>query len=143
MIEATSACVPARKRTGFVRTAEREKVAASPRRLSEAHWAIETVLWAALGPPDGGSRGGLAGGRRAVLIRQVAMYLMHVGCGVPMERVGDAFGRDRSTVGHACRAIEDRRDDAGFDRLLDCLERAAMALAEALETRRIHDGRLP
>jgi chromosomal replication initiation ATPase DnaA len=51
--------------------------------------------------------------------RQVAMYLTHVIYGVSLASVGHHFGRDRTTAAHACRQIEDRRDDAGFDRLLD------------------------
>lgn len=51
--------------------------------------------------------------------RQVAMYLTHVIYGVSLASVGLHFGRDRTTAAHACRQIEDRRDDASFDRLLD------------------------
>lgn len=51
--------------------------------------------------------------------RQVAMYLTHVVYGVSLASVGHHFGRDRTTAAHACRRIEDRRDDASFDRLLD------------------------
>jgi hypothetical protein len=36
--------------------------------------------------------------------------------------IGRAFGRDRTTVAHACRAIEDRRDDIWFDCRLATLE---------------------
>lgn len=51
--------------------------------------------------------------------RQVAMYLSHVVYGVSLASVGRQFGRDRTTAAHACRQIEDRRDDLRFDRLLD------------------------
>ncbi len=54
--------------------------------------------------------------------RQVAMYLAHVACGLSLTDVGRAFGRDRTTVAHACAVIEDRRDDLVFDRALDLLE---------------------
>lgn len=47
--------------------------------------------------------------------RALAMYLCHVELSWPLSRVGAAFDRDRTTVGHACRRVEDRRDDAGFD----------------------------
>jgi hypothetical protein len=63
------------------------------------------------------------------------MYLLHVGLGLSMREIGEAFGRDRSTVGHACRVIEDRRDEGTFDRLLDCLERALTGLAGGLAIR--------
>ena len=32
-----------------------------------------------------------------------------------MSEIGAAFGRDRTTVGHACNVVEDRRDDAAFE----------------------------
>jgi len=42
--------------------------------------------------------------------RQLAMYLMHTLLGRTMTEVGRYFGRDRTTVAHACGRIEDRRD---------------------------------
>jgi chromosomal replication initiation ATPase DnaA len=59
------------------------------------------------------------------------MYLTHVGFGLPMAEIGKAFGRDRTTVVHACHLVEDRRDEARFDVLLDYLEQAAAALQAA------------
>jgi chromosomal replication initiation ATPase DnaA len=59
---------------------------------------------------------------RVALARQVAMYLAHVGCGLSMTAAGALFGRDRTTVAHACLIVEDRRDDPMFDRALDLLE---------------------
>ena len=59
---------------------------------------------------------------RISLARQVAMYLAHVGCGLSLTSAGRLFGRDRTTVAHACLIIEDRRDDPLFDRSLDLLE---------------------
>lgn len=54
--------------------------------------------------------------------RQVAMYLMHCAFGISLTEIGYAFARDRTTVSHACRLIEDRRDTASFDFLLTNLE---------------------
>jgi chromosomal replication initiation ATPase DnaA len=54
----------------------------------------------------------------AVRARQLAIYLTHITFHWPLHRVAFAFGRDRTTCGHACRKIEDMRDDAGFDRRL-------------------------
>jgi chromosomal replication initiation ATPase DnaA len=56
------------------------------------------------------------------------MYLAHVGCGMSLTQTGRTFGRDRTTVAHACTVIEDRRDDPLFDRALDLLEWAVAAL---------------
>jgi len=58
------------------------------------------------------------------LARQTAMYLAHVHLGLSLQRVGTHFGRDRTTVAHACRRIEDRRDKPGFERVLTQLETA-------------------
>lgn len=69
--------------------------------------------------------------RAAAFARQIAMYLAHVGLGMSMAEIGRAFRRDRTTVVHACHVIEDRRDDARFDRVLDHLEEAARALRAA------------
>ena len=66
--------------------------------------------------------------RAAAFARQIAMYLAHVGFGLSMAEVGRAFGRDRTTVVHACHLIEDRRDEVRFDQMLDHLEQAAIAL---------------
>ncbi|MBO9544902.1 helix-turn-helix domain-containing protein [Caulobacter sp.] len=58
----------------------------------------------------------------AVRARQLAIYLTHITFHWPLARVAFAFGRDRTTCGHACRKIEDLREDAAFDRRLAELE---------------------
>ncbi|GAB4225391.1 MAG: hypothetical protein Kow0032_01130 [Methyloligellaceae bacterium] len=63
--------------------------------------------------------------------RQVAMYLMHVGCGLSLTQVGALVGRDRTTVAHACGIVEDRRDDPAFDGTVERLETAVMELTQA------------
>lgn len=68
--------------------------------------------------------------------RQVAMYLAHVACGVSLTDVGILFGRDRTTVAHACGLVEDKRDDPDLDCRLDHLERAVSCLIDALSMRR-------
>lgn len=47
--------------------------------------------------------------------RALAMYLANTALAWPLIRVGAAFERDRTTVGYACRRMEDRRDDPMFD----------------------------
>jgi len=56
------------------------------------------------------------------LARQVAMYMAHVGYGLSFAEIARLFARNRKTVAHACTLVEDRRDDAPFDRSLDLLE---------------------
>lgn len=53
--------------------------------------------------------------------RHIAMYLTHTACGMSLARVARAFGRDRSTISHACRIIEDYREDADFDTWIEQL----------------------
>ena len=65
--------------------------------------------------------------RDAAFARQVAMYLAHTGLGMSLTRVAYAFGRDRSTVAHACHLVEDRRDDPQFDDWVAALEDSARA----------------
>lgn len=62
------------------------------------------------------------GSAEAAFARQVAMYLCHVAFEFSLARVALAFGRDRSTVAHACHVIEDRRDEPGFDTWIASLE---------------------
>lgn len=60
---------------------------------------------------------------RTAFGRQIAMYLAHVAFELSLSRVAIAFGRDRTTVSHACHKIEDCRDDPALDARLDDLER--------------------
>lgn len=60
-------------------------------------------------------------------VRQIAMYVTHVALGLSMNDVGRGFGRDRTTVLHACHLIEDMRDDADFDAVIVLAERVARA----------------
>ena len=56
------------------------------------------------------------------LARQIAMYLAHTIFSLPLTEVGHQFGRDRTTVSHACALVEDRRDDEVFDTTISQLE---------------------
>ena len=60
-------------------------------------------------------------------VRQIAMYVAHVSLGMSMKDVGRGFGRDRTTVLHACHLVEDMRDDAEFDRIVSMAERVTTA----------------
>lgn len=69
--------------------------------------------------------------------RQVAMYLAHVAFGISLVEVGSWFGRDRTTVSHACNRIEDQRDDPAFDAGLMEMEVAASVM------RGLHSRKVP
>lgn len=60
-------------------------------------------------------------------VRQIAMYVAHVVLRLTMADVGRGFGRDRTTVLHACQLVEDLRDDAEYDRVVSMFERVASA----------------
>jgi chromosomal replication initiation ATPase DnaA len=66
---------------------------------------------------------------RAALARQVAMYLAHVVLGMTLSEVAGEFRRDRTTASHACRRVEDLREDPDLDRLLEWLETQLRAAA--------------
>lgn len=54
--------------------------------------------------------------------RQLAFYVVHVGLGWSLDRTGRLFGRQKSTISHACRQVEDRRDHPDLDRQIARLE---------------------
>ena len=60
--------------------------------------------------------------RRAAEARQVAMYLAHVALGMNLSVVARGFGRDRSTACHACRHVEELRENPEIDRQMTSLE---------------------
>jgi chromosomal replication initiation ATPase DnaA len=67
-------------------------------------------------------RGRTRGSPRAAFARQVAMYVAHVTFALDFAAIGRVFRRDRTTVAHACRVVENRRDDRAFDARLGTLE---------------------
>jgi chromosomal replication initiation ATPase DnaA len=85
---------------------------------------IEALVAAASGIALGELRARHRGRATTAFARQMAMYLAHVHLGLTLSQVGRSFGRDRTTVAHACACIEDRRDDPKFERVLACLEAA-------------------
>lgn len=68
-------------------------------------------------------------------VRQIAMYVAHVSLGLTMNEIGRGFGRDRTTVLHACHLIEDMRDDIDFDVIVQTVERVAQAAFANREAR--------
>jgi hypothetical protein len=64
------------------------------------------------------------GAPRAAFARQVGMYVATTTLGLNLTEAGALFGRDRTTAAHACRTIEERREDRAIDSVVDCVERA-------------------
>jgi hypothetical protein len=96
--------------------------------LAPPREAIEQAVIQVFGVAHGELHRLSRGKAKVALARQVAMYLAHVACRLSLTDTGKLFGRDRTTVAHACAVIEDRRDDPLFDRALDLLEWAVAAL---------------
>lgn len=67
--------------------------------------------------------------------RQVGMYLAHTVLCRSMTRVGHVFGRDRTTVRHACARVEDMRDRARLDFALDLVGAALLHWSTEFATR--------
>lgn len=63
---------------------------------------------------------------RAAEVRRLAVYLMNAGCGFNQAEVARAAGMTRQAVSLACRALEEKREDKDFDRMLDELTAAVM-----------------
>jgi chromosomal replication initiation ATPase DnaA len=61
-------------------------------------------------------------------IRQIAMYVCHVALQIPLHEIGTGFGRDRTTVSHACHVVEDRRDDPAYDEFVAAVERTVNSI---------------
>lgn len=100
---------------------DRRRVPADPanlRRFLEATAASTFGVSAGeIGTPQRGSPS-------VAFARQVAMYIAHVEIGLTLSDTGRMFGRDRTTAAHACRLVEDRRDDPRLDAALSAITRS-------------------
>ncbi len=85
---------------------------------------VETLVESTFGVTGAALHAQGRGAARVAFARQVAIYLSRVRLGLSYAAAGRFFGRDRTTAAHACRVIEERREDSTLDSLLDCLERA-------------------
>ncbi len=65
--------------------------------------------------------------REVARVRQIGMYVAHTAFGMVMSEVAAGFGRDRTTVMHACHLVEDMRDDTEFDAIVSTFERIAQS----------------
>jgi chromosomal replication initiation ATPase DnaA len=108
----------------------------TPGRMASLRPAIDSAVAAVFEVDLRHLEGTTRGSTHTAFARQVAMYLAHVVCGLSLTQVGRLFARDRTTAAHACRRVEDRRDDPEFDRRLEHLERAVASLFDALFARR-------
>lgn len=89
--------------------------------------ALQALVAARFGVPLAELRSASRGSAAVAFARQVAMYLAHVSFGATYTAIGRAFGRDRTTAAHACRLVEERRDDPRLETLIDRLEQDCRA----------------
>ncbi len=62
------------------------------------------------------------GTARVAFARQLAIYLARTRFGLSFTEAGRLFHRDRTTAAHACNRVEELRDDAAVDALVERLE---------------------
>ena len=105
----------------------------SPRQVSadqvctaHARAVVEAAIAAAFAVPVQELRIATRGAAPIAFARQSAMYLAHVALGLSYSDVGRIFERDRTTAAHACRRVEERREDPWLDAMLDALEQALL-----------------
>jgi hypothetical protein len=112
---------------------------AAERRAVDVVNAVVEELCLMVGHREGAFAGQTRGRERraAVHRRQIAMYVAHVVLRLSLTDIGIVYGRDRTTVGHACNVVEDRRDDAAYDRFVAGIERI---VGSALELRGVSHG---
>lgn len=75
--------------------------------------------------------------------RQVGMYLAHKVLHRSMTRVGHVFGRDRTTVRHACLRVDRLRDHESMDRALQHVAGALLRWSEEFADRLIEQDNRP
>lgn len=106
-----------------------------PLRAAAGARLAETAVVAAAQVSLPALRDAVRGSGPVASARQTAMYLAHVVFGISLTRVGICFGRDRTTVRHACAQVEDRRDDHRVECGLNALEAALLAMRARLDRR--------
>jgi hypothetical protein len=95
---------------------------------SELRNALRAIAAAAFSTPAGKLHSRRRGSAAVVLARQSAMYLAHVVFSLSYSEIGRIFNRERTTVRHACRCVEQRREDPATDAIFQELENACAAL---------------
>lgn len=98
----------------------------------EATLLVEAMVASAFSIRLEAIRDSSRGSADAAFARQVAMYLSHTRLGLTYTGAGSCFGRDRTTVAHACQRVEDKRANPRIDAMVDFLERAIEVWPESL-----------
>ncbi len=74
------------------------------------------------------------GSRRVVEYRRAAHYLAHVVYGLSLASIARFSGRHHTSVADSCRAMEERRDDPKFDKILYYAEVALIEIEESMRS---------
>ncbi|MEL7488465.1 MAG: helix-turn-helix domain-containing protein [Pseudomonadota bacterium] len=77
-----------------------------------------------------------------VSARQLSMYLSHIVGQMSLGQVAAEFGRERTTVGYSCHAVEDRRDSPLFDEQTERLEKELRARLTSVLNRSVDEEEL-
>lgn len=121
--EATS--LPPRAKDGPTETPERDRYLQFAGKLSETTVSVIVEV------PLAELRAQTRCRAQVAFARQVAMYVAHVNFGLTFSETGTYFGRDRTTVSHACRLVEDQRDNDKVEKLLCQIEEIMNVAQEA------------
>lgn len=90
-----------------------------------SNWAMgiaQAMVAHTFGVPMDTLTASATGNGQAVRARQVAMYLCQMVLKLGPREIARAFHRTHPAVLHACRRVEEAREDPGFDRTVDWLE---------------------
>lgn len=99
---------------------------------------VEIIVASAFALGAGAIRDARRGRATVAFARQVAIYLSHTRLGLSYTEAGAYFGRDRTTVAHACRTVEEKREDPVVDAAIDFLERALEVCHDRTLARQAH-----
>lgn len=130
LAHAGNAPAPRRRATGRVLRFE-------PQRADVRGWRLLELVAASRGLRAADLIGRDRGKASIALARQLGMYLMHTYYRRIYSDVGRFFGRDRTTVSHACGLIEEMREGREFDEAVARLE-VALAPEAAAEREANH-----
>lgn len=104
-----------------------------PREARKDAELVEQMVLRAFGLGIPHLRAPTRGRKQIAFARQVALYAMHVHFGHSLSSTARQFGRDRTTVAHACRLVEDLRDGPAVGEIIGNIEAGVaqwFALAE-------------
>ena len=71
---------------------------------------------------------------RTYRARQISMYLMNTSLSLNFVEIADFYGKDRSTVSHACGVIEELRDIVKFDEQICEFEQTIVTVLQLFKT---------